>query len=170
MVIGPMVPERDWNHPGRRQLKILVATDLGKYSRPAENYALSLAMRIGAAAVLIHCLGESYRTIILDSSTVSGWAPMNLDEILADLRTDSVKALEQKTAHFRKHGVPCEYKIEEDPLASSCSIYREAEQGYAFVVMGTHGRNMLLEAFFGSTAREAILNATIPIVTVHSAV
>jgi nucleotide-binding universal stress UspA family protein len=168
MVVGPMAREKNQSFSGQRQLKILVATDLGKNSRAAEQYALSLARRIGARTVLIHCLWESYRVIIHDSSMVSGWVPINLDEILALMREDSIKALEQKAGYFRKHGVPCEYKIEEKPVTSSCAVYQEGEKGYAFVIMGTHGRHMLLEAFFGSTARETILNASIPVITVHS--
>lgn len=168
IVIGPLAQEKIQSFFSRKQLKILVATDLGKNSRPAERYALSLAKRIGARAVLFHCLGESYRTIIQDSSMVSGWVPINFAEILDQVRDDAIRSLKQKTGSFQKNGVPCEYKIEDKPMLSSCAVYQESDRGYSFVVMGTHGRNALLEAFFGSTARETILNASIPVITVHS--
>ena len=168
MVIGPAAQEKAGNFNAGKQLKILVATDLGKNSRAAEHYALSLAKRMGAGIVLFHCLGESFRKIVRDSSMVSGWVPFNLDEILAGIQEDAVKAIEQKTRFFEKHNVPCYYKVDDKQIISSCAIYQEGEKGYSFVVMGTHGRNALLNAYFGSTARETILNAAIPVITVHS--
>jgi nucleotide-binding universal stress UspA family protein len=58
--------------------------------------------------------------------------------------------------------------MEEKAVPSTCAVFREAGQGYALVVMGTHGRNAVLTAFFGSTARETILNAPVPVIIVHS--
>jgi nucleotide-binding universal stress UspA family protein len=168
MVIGPAVQELDRDITGQKQLKILVPTDLGKNSRAAERYAISLAKRIGARAVLFHCIGDSYRVIIHDSSMVSGWVPINLDGILAKIRNDAIQSMKQKADLFQKHDVPCEYKIEDKPIPSSFAVYQESDKGYSFVVMGTHGRNVVLEAFFGSTARETILNAPIPVITVQS--
>jgi nucleotide-binding universal stress UspA family protein len=168
MVIGPAAQEKVQNFSSRKQLKILVATDLSKNSRPAEHYALSLAKRLGAGVVLFHCLGDSFRRIIRDSSMVSGWVPFNLQEILAGIQEDAVEAMERKVRFFEKHGVPCYYKVDEKEILSSCAIYQEGEKGYSFMVMGTHGRNALLNAYFGSTARETILNASIPVITVHS--
>ncbi len=168
MVVGPEAQEKGRNFSAQKQLKILVATDLGKNSRAAEHYALSLAKRMGAGVVLFHCLGESYRRIVRDSSMVSGWAPYNLDEILNGIRDDAVEAIEQKASFFEKHGVPCYYKVDDKQIMSSCAIYQEAEKGYSVVVTGTHGRNALLNAFFGSTARETILNTPVPVITVHS--
>lgn len=169
MVVGPVAQEKAWFlATDRRVPKILVATDLGRNSRAAEQYALSLAKRIGARTVLYHCLGDSYRTIVQDSSMVSGWVPMNLNEILDGIRKDSVRVLEQKADFFQKRGVPCEYKIDDEPRTSSCAVYQESERGYSHVVMGTHGRNVLMEAYFGSTARETILNAPVPVMTVHA--
>jgi nucleotide-binding universal stress UspA family protein len=169
MVIGPVAQEQQGrNFNARKQLKILVATDLGKNSRAAEHYALSLAKRLGAGIVLFHCLGESFRRIVRDSSMVSGWVPFNLDEILAGIQEDAVEVIEQKVRFFEKHGVPCYYKVDDKQILSACAIYQEGEKGYSFVIMGTHGRNALLNAYFGSTARETILNASIPVITVHS--
>lgn len=168
MVIGPVAQERGQDLSGQRELKILVATDLGKNSRAAEHYALSLAMRTGAKAVLFHCPWDSYKVIMQDTSMVSGWVPINLDEILAGIREASIESLTRKVGFFQKHGVPCDYRLEDKSIVSSCAVYQEGDRGYSFVVMGTHGRNALLTAFFGSTARETILNASIPVIVVHS--
>ncbi len=168
MVIGPVAQEKIRDMDALKRIDVLVATDLGKNSRTAERYALSLAKRIGSRIVLFHCLGDSYRIIVQECSTVSGWVPINLDEILDDTRKNAVRSLKQKTEYFRRHGVPCEYKIEDTPITSSCAVSQEGNRGYSFIVMGTHGRNVLLEAYFGSTARETILSASIPVIVVHS--
>jgi nucleotide-binding universal stress UspA family protein len=167
LVIGPTAQARDWDINGRKQMKILVATDLGKNSRAAEQYALSLAKRIKAGAVLYHCLGDSYRTI-LQSNALSGMYPFNLDELLAQIRDDAVASIKEKSRFFQKHGVPCTYIVEEKALSSACAVSQAGGSGYSMIVMGTHGRNALLNAFLGSTARETILNASIPVMTVHS--
>ncbi|HXY54581.1 MAG TPA: universal stress protein [Nitrospirota bacterium] len=168
IVIGPVAQKKSQDTGALKKLDILVATDLSKNSRPAERYALSLARRIGARVVLFHCLGDSYRIIIHESSMVSGWVPFNLEDILEDIRNNAERSMKQKTDFFRRHDVPCEYKIEDTPITSSCAVYQEGDKGYSFIVMGTHGRNVLLEAYFGSTARETILNASIPVIIVHS--
>ncbi len=168
MVIGPVAQEREQGFSGRKQLRILVATDLGRNSRAAERYSFSLATRTGAEVVLFYCLGDSYRTIIYDSSMVSGWVPINFKEVLDEIRNDAVQSMKQKADYFQKHDVPCEYKIDDEPRTSSCAVYQESERGYSHVVMGTHGRNVLMEAYFGSTARETILNASVPVIVVHT--
>jgi nucleotide-binding universal stress UspA family protein len=167
MVIGPAAQEKEQRFLGQRQLKILAATDLGKNSRAAEQYALSLAKRIGAKVVLFHCLADSIRAI-METSAFSGMVPFNFDEIISEMREEAASSLKRKTRFFQDRGVPCEYKIEDTVVVSACAVYQEAEKGYSIVVMGTHGRNALLNAFFGSTARETILNASIPVITVHS--
>ncbi len=167
MVIGPVAQEKAQDYSGNKQLKILVATDLGKNSRAAEKYALSLAKRLGAGVVLFYCLGDSYRTIVHSSSMISGWVPINFNEILNEIRDDALQSMKQKAVSYRKYGVPCDYKIEDEPITSSCAVYQECGRGYSFVIMGTHGRNVLMEAYFGSTARETILHAPVPVITVH---
>ena len=167
MVIGPVAQEKGRDLTGRKQLKILVATDLGKNSRAAEQYALSLAKRIGANVVLFHCLWDSINAMLVNSA-FSGLVAFDLDEILAETRKDAVESMKQKVNFYQKHGVLCEYKIEEKAIVSACGVYQEGESGYSLVIMGTRGKNALLNAFFGSTARETILKSPIPVITVHS--
>ena len=167
MVIGPGAQERDRPLIKQKQLKILVATDLGANSRAAERYALSLAKRLKARTVLFHCLGDSFRAI-MEPSMISGWVPLNIDNILDRVREDSVASLQQKVRFFQGRGVPCAYLVEEKAVVPACAVFQEAEQDYSFVVMGTHGRGAVLNAFFGSTARETVLNAPVPVIVVHS--
>ena len=100
LVVGPAAQEQGETRIGQKQIKILVATDLSKNSRAAEQYALSLARRLGAGVVLFHCLWDGYRSIF-DQSMISGMVPFNLDEILAEIRKDSLNSLKQKSLIFR---------------------------------------------------------------------
>ena len=167
MAIGPIAQEKDHPFTLQKQLKILVATDLSKNSRAAERYALSLAMRTGAKVVLFNCLADSMRTI-METSAYAGTAPFNFDEIITQIKHEAVATLKQKASFFQKHGISCEYKIEDNAVISACAVYQEADSYYSIIVMGTRGRNAFLNAFFGSTARETILNASVPVITVHS--
>ncbi len=167
MVIGPVSREKNQDF-GQKQPGILVPTDLGRNSRVAEKYALSLARRIGARVTLFHCIGETYVEIIYGGSMVSGCVQINFDRVLAGIREEAVQALKKKAAFFREHGIPCEYKMEDHPLPSSRAVREECKRGYMFVVMGTRGRNVLLQAFLGSTAWETILNAPVPVITVNA--
>jgi nucleotide-binding universal stress UspA family protein len=163
MVIGPMARQIS----GQRQLKMLVPTDLGRNSRAAEQYALSLARRTGSRVTLFHCLWDSINAMTINAA-YSGMAAFNIDEMISESRESAVDDLKRKTGFFRKYGVPCDYKIQEEPITSTCAVHAECASGYSIAIMGTRGRNVVLNAFFGSTAREAVLNATIPVIIVHS--
>ena len=167
MVIGPTAQEMVRDISRQKQHKILVPTDLGKNSRAAEQYALSLAKRIGARVTLFHCLWDSINATMVGTAHY-GMAAFNINGIIDESRDDALDFMKRKTSLFQNHGVPCDYKIEDEAITSMCAVYQECENGYSCVVMGTHGRNALLNAFFGSTARETILNATIPVIVVHS--
>ena len=167
MVIGPLAQEKDRDISRQKQHNILVPTDLGKNSRAAEQYALSLAKRMGASVTLFHCLWDSINAIMINTA-YSGMAAYNISEMIAESRNDAVDAMKRKTSFFQKHGVPCDYNVEERAITSTCAVHQECESGYSIVVMGSRGRNAVLNAFFGSTAREAIMNAAIPVIVVHS--
>ncbi len=169
MVIGPAAQESGRGPSVRKQLKILVPTDLRKNSRAAEQYALSLAKRIEAHATLFYCPWDNIQAIIVNAA-YSGMAAYNLDAVINDSRNDAAESMKRKAGLFQKHGVPCDFKVEEKTQTSQCAVYQEAESGYSLVIMGTHGKNAVLNAFFGSTARETILHAPIPVIVVHSGV
>jgi nucleotide-binding universal stress UspA family protein len=167
MVIGPSAQEKHQNFTDQKPLSILVATDLGKNSRAAEQYALSLARRIDAKVVLLHDLWDKFR-VVQENVLAYGMILANLDEMLAEIQKEAGESLQKKVSSFKKRGVSCTSKLESEAVPPASAILKEAEQGYSIVVMGTHGRNVLQNAFFGSTARKTILNAKIPVITVRS--
>jgi nucleotide-binding universal stress UspA family protein len=167
MVVGPIAQEMGRDISSQKQHKILVPTDLGKNSRAAEQYALSLAKRMGARVTLFHCLWDRINAVMVGTAH-SGMAAFNINGIVDESGDEALNFMRRKIGFFQSHGVPCDYKIENKAVTSMCAVYQECENGYSCVVMGTHGRNALLNAFFGSTARETILNATVPVIVVHS--
>jgi nucleotide-binding universal stress UspA family protein len=167
LVIGPAAQKQFRELSDQKQLKLLVPTDQGKNSRAAERYAFSLARRIGARVTLFHCLWDSINAIIVNAA-YAGMAAYNLADVIDRSREDAVESLLRKAGFYQKRGVPCGYKVEEKALTSMSAVYQESVSGYVFVVMGTHGRNALLTAFLGSTARETIMHASVPVITVHS--
>jgi nucleotide-binding universal stress UspA family protein len=167
MVIGPSAQGKHQNVTDQKTLKILVATNLHKNSRGAEQFALSIAKRMGAKVLLLHGLLDKFR-VVQEYVLAHGMAPANLNEILAEIQREATESLQQKVSSFNKRGVYCSYKLERKAVPPASAILKEAEQGYSIIVMGTHGRNVLLSGFFGSTVRETILNAKIPVITVQS--
>jgi nucleotide-binding universal stress UspA family protein len=167
LVIGPAVPERACELSVRRQLRLLVPTDLGRNSRSAERYALSLARRTGAKVTLFHCLWDGINAVIVNAA-YAGMAAYDLEAVIERSREDAAAALRRKAEFFQKHGVPCSWRVEEQAQTSMCAVHRESGSGHDLVVMGTHGRNAVLAAFLGSTARETIMHAAVPVIIVHS--
>jgi nucleotide-binding universal stress UspA family protein len=117
--------------------------------------------------VFFHDPSESVRNL-MQSFLPYGAPPVNLEETLARIRADAIKSLQQKVNSFKRQGIYCDYKLVENAGAPARGISSESEKGYSLVIMGTHGRNFLLNSFFGSTTRETILQSKIPVIIVHS--
>jgi len=168
LVVGPRVcraPRLEQAEDPR--VRILVATELGRNSRGAEQYALSLARRLGAKVLLYHCLWDRFR-VIQEGILNSGAVVFDLEVTMAEIRANAILSLERKSLYFRERGVRCEFVVEERAIRASAAVPEMAGSGFSFVITGTHGRGALMNAFFGSTARETILNAEAPVITVRS--
>jgi len=167
-IIGPNA-EMPWARDAKLNLplRFLVSTDLTRSSRPAEHYALSLASRSKASVCLIHNTWETYR-VMEDSAIQSGMVPIDFSESLEEISRDARTALEAKANFFRKHGVACDFIIDEQAHSASQSIVSRQGDGFSLVVMGTRARNRLMTAFLGSTLRDTLLAASLPILVVRA--
>jgi nucleotide-binding universal stress UspA family protein len=68
----------------------------------------------------------------------------------------------------RKAMVDCNYVIADPNLRLQDALLSEAAKSYCMIIMGTHSkRNALVRTFLGSSARDTILQAEIPVVIVH---
>jgi len=167
MVLGPQSQEKFFSFKNHRPRRILVPTDLTRSSRPAEQYALSLAARLNAEVVLFHSVYEHLKRVH-EASIISGFANFDMDRIYQKMTRDATFELDKKRARFRKIMGRCEFMIAESGKKVAEAVLQEVSQNYCMVVMGTHSkRNVLVRAFLGSTARDTILQSPIPIVVVH---
>jgi len=171
MVLGPRVQERyqekNFRLESSKRLKILVATDLSRDSRLAEQYALSLAARTGGEITLFHSVYESIKRVQAASVT-SGFASFDMERIFQKMQKDARASLSVKQGRIHRAMVDCNVIIADPNVRLSDALLAEADKGYSAIVMGTHSkRNALLRAFLGSTTRETILQAAIPVVIVH---
>lgn len=168
MVVGPQAQEKFFRLKEAKNLKILVATDLSRDSKPAEEYAMSLAARTGAEVTLFHSAYEKIKRVH-EASIMSGFANFDLERIFQKMQRDAKDTLTAKRDRMRISMVDCEYIVADPRKQLSEALMAEAAKNYCLIVMGTHGkRNALLRAFLGSTARDTILQAEIPVVVVHS--
>lgn len=168
MVIGPRAQEKLFRLGNSKHLKILVATDLTRESRPAEEYAMSLAARTGGEVTLLHSFFEKIKRVH-EASIMSGFVSFDMDRIFQKMQRDAKADLMVKVAKMRKAMVDCHYVVS-DPRKNLNEVLKdEISKSYSLVVMGTHSkRNALLRAFLGSTARDIILQSEVPVVIVHS--
>lgn len=162
LILGPQVLEPHVEKGG----KILLATDLSKNSRRAEAYALKLAAELKAEIVMIHSITETVRTADQFAS-MSGTAYLD-DSFIKTLRQKSGQALKKKAQLFKSKRVRTSFILDEKGPTSAEVLVAEAAKGYQFLIMGTHGRNALLRAFLGSTARQTLLSTPIPTIIVNS--
>lgn len=167
LIVGPQV-----SHPYTQnsETRILLATDLSKNSRLAENYALSLARRIGANRVrvmLFHCFGDTLRA--LEESVInSGVVVSNWNQTIEELREDALNSLKKRSNYFKSNAVKCDFEIDQSIASSSVSVPKKSQEGFDLLIMGTHGRSRLATALFGSTARQTLLLAPVPVIVVRS--
>ncbi|MGE5085786.1 MAG: universal stress protein [Bacillota bacterium] len=161
MVVGPQVKDLPSG-----KAKLLVATDLTKSSRRAEAYAMKLAQTLKAEVVLIHSLLETIRTA--DQYAAASGTTF-IDQSTIDILTEkTTEAIMKKVKLFKASGVKCSYIIDTSEPTSQDALVAEGKKGYRYLIMGTHGRSSFVRAFLGSTAKEAILKASIPVIVIRS--
>lgn len=168
MVLGPHSQEKFLGFKNQKPCRILVPTDLTRSSRPAEQYAMSLAARLNAEVVFFHSVFDHIKRVH-DASIISGFASFDMERIFQKMTRDANSLLEKKRTRLRKIIGRCEYKIADSGKTLADALLQESSLNYCLIVMGTHSRrNALVRAFLGSTARDTILKAEIPVVVVHS--
>ncbi len=169
MTVGP-VAQKAGTRPAigaARKPVILVATDLEKTSSPAEQYALSLARRMGGSVHAVHHLQAGFHPLIQTAlSTPSG--SRELQGLIRGLREDAENGLKKLEARCRKAKVECSWSLLEKGIHASEALITEIRKsGASLVVLGTHARGLLLGSFLGSTARGVILESPVPVITVR---
>jgi len=150
--------------------KILYATDLSKNSSYAFYFAAEMAQKHSAKIIIFHCVG---------TIPASAYYVGKLVETEGLLKKARDREKEQGIAEIKKRlGEFCQ-KVE-PILGSPCIdlvsaiIVREGyavdeilnaadEEGCDIVVLGTHGKGLLKQAFLGSVARSVLERTRKPV-------
>jgi nucleotide-binding universal stress UspA family protein len=146
----------------------LIGAYLGPNSQRAESLAFTLARKSSGSVVLYHCLYEGLHPVI-QSAVSTSRGQKKLEGMLGEIRTRAARTLKQRVEQLRKSGVDASYELDERGVLASDGLLQTASKTAAnYILLGTHGRNLVSGAFFGSTVRRTILGAHCPVITVRS--
>ncbi len=153
--------------------KILYATDLSENARYAFGYAAALANGLNADITVIYVIDElsgTGKSLLLDYLGEDKWK-----ELHEHKRSEYQKTIQQRLREFCEE---VQGGLDDCRVAFSRSVIREgnpaeeilqeiADGEYDMVVMGTHGRGMVSNAFMGNTARRVVRRSTAPVTVVR---
>jgi nucleotide-binding universal stress UspA family protein len=140
--------------------RILLPTDFSESARHALTYATSFAREYKAEVLLLHVvenLTVGYASDLFPVpmaevfDEISGYAKVELGKLATEVRTKGITVREQVV-----QGKP------------SLEILRIArEEAVDMIVLGTHGKGLLDQALFGSTAERVLRKSPCPVLTVR---
>lgn len=140
--------------------RIVCAVDFAAASLNALALALSLAEESDARLTLLH---------VVEAPASLSHAPQPLDRFVAPIRAQAkASAMEQLQHLVPEHAVDyCHVETAVVEGTISGQLLRTATERQAdLIVMGVHGRNAFDLAFFGSTSKDVIRQATCPVLIV----
>lgn len=138
--------------------KILVPTDFSESAKHALTYGVSFAREYKAELILVH---------VVETLTV-GYAsdlfPVPMAEVFDEISGYAKTEIAKLAAEIRAKEVPVrEMVLQGKPSAEIVRIAKE--ERVDIIVLGTHGKGMLDQALFGSTAERVIRKAPCPVLT-----
>lgn len=138
--------------------KILVPTDFSESAKHALNYGVSFAREYKADLILVH---------VVETLTV-GYAsdlfPVPMAEVFDEISGYAKTEIGKLATEIREKGLSVrEMVLQGKPSAEIVRIAKE--EGVDIIVLGTHGKGMLDQALFGSTAERVIRKAPCPVLT-----
>jgi nucleotide-binding universal stress UspA family protein len=140
--------------------RILCPVDLSETSKPAFEYAVALAARLGAELELLHVYQLPAYAL-----------PEGGLEILAGLEAEIENQLQQQLDEFAKHSTEPSVKIT-TVLGTGVpyvEIIRAAKQRKAdLIVIGTHGRTGLAHLLIGSVAERVVRTSEVPVLSIRT--
>jgi universal stress protein A len=140
--------------------RILVGVDFSDSSRLALDYAIELALQLGAAVELLHVY--QIPSFAFPESIVPA-PPDTLEAMVAA----SQGHLDEWAERARARGLVATREL----LPGSPHVElvgRAREGGFDLIVVGTHGRTGLRHALLGSVAERVVRRASVPVLTVRT--
>lgn len=166
-VLGPGTQREDYVLSERKELRLVVATDLTKKCRAIETYAASLALRLGASILLYHSAAETMKSVE-QALYGAGEAAPSFDTIYDDIRKDAHASMEKRLARFRAKGISCESFIEETKTPFAESLLSSPAGKADLICMGDESTGGLLAAIMGNNLRDMIEKSPVPVLVVRS--
>jgi nucleotide-binding universal stress UspA family protein len=139
---------------------ILLATDFSDASRPAADYAVTLAKLAGAHLHVLHVINEldEHQRVMI---------PLEALQILVkEVEVQAIRDLENFRRKYTQGLATTTHAVVGTPFLK---ILETGEKIHAdMIVMGTHGRTGVEHVIVGSTAERVVRHAAIPVLTVRS--
>jgi nucleotide-binding universal stress UspA family protein len=138
--------------------RVLVPTDFSESAHHALSYGVSFAAEYKAELLLVH---------VVESLTV-GYAsdlfPVPMAEVFDEISGYAKTEIAKLAADVKQKGIPVrEMVLQGKPSAEIVRVAKEEKVD--IIVLGTHGKGMLDQALFGSTAERVIRKAPCPVLT-----
>jgi len=145
--------------------KILYATDLSKNSAYAFRYAVNTAEKHNAKITILYVLAPSRFVVELDFLTDEARMFANAEQTQADKIKGRLEGVIQKEQKDRPESLANRIAgieiLEGDPADT---IMQKAEDMNADVlIMGTHSKGLIAQAFLGSVASQVLQQIRIPV-------
>jgi nucleotide-binding universal stress UspA family protein len=153
--------------------KILYATDLTKNSSYAFYFAADLARKHDAKIIILHCIGTIPPSVYMEAGFTDAEQVMQRAKE-QEKKEDIVEIKDGLTDFCRKVesqiGQPCASLVSDIIVKAAYPVEEilniADEQNCDVIVLGTHGKGLLRQAFLGSVARSVLERTRIPLFVV----
>ncbi len=165
-VFGPGAQREQYSLANHENLNIVVLTDLTKRCRAAETYAISLAKRTGGKVVFYYSLAETLK-VAQTFAYASGEALSVFSTDFDDIKKEAVTFIEKKVTRLKSRGFDCSYHIESENVDVAEGALSYAGNQFQLFVMGAQSHGFIGSTVLGSSVREMIRQAKVPVVVVR---
>jgi nucleotide-binding universal stress UspA family protein len=150
--------------------KILYATDLSKNSSYAFYFAADLARRHDAKITIVHCIASIPPAVYYEGGLADG--NKTLKKIKETEKEEYVTEIKNRLQEFCRTvesqiGPPCadlvSNVIVREGYAPEEILSAADDEGCDMIVLGTHGKGFLKQAFLGSVARSVLERTRKPV-------
>jgi nucleotide-binding universal stress UspA family protein len=150
--------------------KILYATDLSKNSSYAFYFATDMARKHDAKIVILHCIGAIPPSIYMEGGFAD--AERVLQKAKEQEKKEDIAEIKKGVDDFCRSvesqiGPPCVSLVSDIVVKAGYpveEILNTADaQGCDVIVLGTHGKGLLRQAFLGSVARSVLERTRKPV-------
>lgn len=165
-ILGPGTQREDYSLSDKKELRIIIATDLTKKCRAAETYGVSLAKRLGAKVLFYHSVAETLKSVE-HYVFAAGEAVPSIDSIFEDIKKDAETSMQKRVERIRSKGIPCEGYIEKEKTPFAESFLASHSDKCDLICMGDDSHGSFLSNLLGTNLRELVAKAPVPVIAVR---